>query len=264
MPVQTQTVQTAQTVSAAATAATSLRITRTPGQFTGATVRDTGDLLLPLPEVSDIDEKTALANALASVAMEETSISRLIKKEAEKVQTVLGMSDLEAEDLVAINESVTRLSGSISRIEDALARKVDCVTELLVPHQQVDLGITNFAGIGMIATYYLLNDNGTAGFAAAVPGKNTRGKTLMTIDGTQRAVDPAEVIEEVTSDESGHLCLSLKAGKYLLVFKSAADPDYTDPVGTHRLVVTSDGTVTVDGQPITNTTALQLINTQDA
>ena len=97
---------------------------------------------IPIPEIS---EEIALANIIASIALEEAALAHIINAEGEKIQRVVGTfipeGDTEplpleggatVEELQAINTTAGDMVDTISNIERSLHNKLRTVLAVLV------------------------------------------------------------------------------------------------------------------------------------
>jgi len=92
-----------------------------------------------------LSEENALANIIASIALEEAALAHIINAEGEKIQRVVGtfvpegetepMEPLvpapDAEDMQAINTTVGDMMETISNIESSLHSKLRTVLAVL-------------------------------------------------------------------------------------------------------------------------------------
>lgn len=91
-----------------------------------------------------VTEENALANIIASIALEEAALAHIINAEGEKIQRVVGTFTPEgateplpldtpatAEDMQAINATVGDMMGTISNIETSLHNKLRTVLAVL-------------------------------------------------------------------------------------------------------------------------------------
>jgi len=94
---------------------------------------------IPQPTVT---EPIALANIIASIALEEAALAHIINAEGEKIQRVVGTFepetggplpslDASAEDMQAINTTVGDMMETISNIELSLHNKLRTVLAVI-------------------------------------------------------------------------------------------------------------------------------------
>ena len=93
---------------------------------------------------ASVTEENALANIIASIALEEAALAHIINAEGEKIQRVVGTFTPEGEtepllldtpatpeDMQAINSSVGGMMGTISNIETSLHNKLRTVLAVI-------------------------------------------------------------------------------------------------------------------------------------
>ena len=91
-----------------------------------------------------ISEENALANIIASIALEEAALAHIINAEGEKIQRVAGTFEPEGatgpllletpatiEDMQAINDSVGDMMEIISNIEGSLHNKLRTILAVI-------------------------------------------------------------------------------------------------------------------------------------
>ena len=72
----------------------------------------------------------AVANILASIALEEASIAHILNAEGEKIQKIIAVSD-NSDELVAVNNSVRDLVVEVTEFEKTLLEKLTTVEKIL-------------------------------------------------------------------------------------------------------------------------------------
>jgi len=101
-----------------------------------------------MPRISlptDLTEENALANIIASIALEEAALAHIINAEGEKIQRVVGTfvpegatgplpleTPADIEDMEAINTTVGDMMETISNIEASLHNKLRTVLAVIV------------------------------------------------------------------------------------------------------------------------------------
>ena len=79
----------------------------------------------------------AITDVVTSVALEQTALSHILNAEGEKIQKIVAASTT-AEEMLAVNKSVMKMVGAITKLEMVLQGKLelfeDCLcTECLAP-----------------------------------------------------------------------------------------------------------------------------------
>ena len=101
---------------------------------------------MPRIEIPTVSEENALANIIASIALEEAALAHIINAEGEKIQRVVGTFVPEGEttpmlplvpapdaaDMQAINTTVGDMMETISNIETSLHNKLRTVLAVVV------------------------------------------------------------------------------------------------------------------------------------
>jgi len=91
---------------------------------------------MSLPDIPNSTPHSALTRQevinmlISSIALEETSLSRLINAESDKIQYVLKMSDIRIDDILQVNRSVERMLRSIIKNQMLLQFKLEDALEL--------------------------------------------------------------------------------------------------------------------------------------
>ncbi|MEG1427507.1 MAG: collagen-like protein, partial [Oscillospiraceae bacterium] len=67
----------------------------------------------------------AVADLMESVALEQAGLSHIINAEGEKIQAMLAVPGVTAEQLLAVNKSVQDMTGSITKLEMVLQSKLE-------------------------------------------------------------------------------------------------------------------------------------------
>lgn len=70
----------------------------------------------------------ALVDVVQSIALQEAAAARILEAEGEKIQTILGMEEVSAKQLLELNDNVRSLVGSITRWEAVLQDKLTLVS----------------------------------------------------------------------------------------------------------------------------------------
>lgn len=87
------------------------------------------------PQPPDFTQEQALTMILSSIALEEAALSHIINAEGEKIQYVLGRTkakkDGNIEEILAVNESVSKMLDSVLQNQMILKNKMERVLEYL-------------------------------------------------------------------------------------------------------------------------------------
>ena len=70
----------------------------------------------------------AFVDLIESVALQEAALARILNAEGEKMQAFLDLEGVDTDELFALNRSVTRMIGSVSRLEIVLQAKLQNVS----------------------------------------------------------------------------------------------------------------------------------------
>ncbi|MEG2394116.1 MAG: hypothetical protein RSC36_03705 [Ruthenibacterium sp.] len=80
---------------------------------------------MPVIKPGTITRGDAVGNIIESVAIEEAAFAHILNAESEKLMAVVNNNGASPEQLLAINESVEKAIGAISRLEMQLQAKLD-------------------------------------------------------------------------------------------------------------------------------------------
>ena len=69
--------------------------------------------------------KQAITDLIASVALQETALSHVLNAEGEKMQAIIAMPGVTPEQLMELNDSVTKLVNAITRLEMMFQAKLE-------------------------------------------------------------------------------------------------------------------------------------------
>lgn len=86
---------------------------------------------IPVIVPGTITREAAIGEIIESIAMQESSLSHILNAESEKIMAVLQNPDATIEDIMAINRSVRKTVGAITRLEAALEAKLDSFQECI-------------------------------------------------------------------------------------------------------------------------------------
>ncbi len=71
----------------------------------------------------------AITDLVQSVALQETALAHILNAEGEKMQAVIAMPDTTPEQLMELNNSVTKLINSVARLELLFQSKLEQFSE---------------------------------------------------------------------------------------------------------------------------------------
>lgn len=66
----------------------------------------------------------AITDIIESVALEEAGLAHILNAEGEKLQRIIAMPDVSAEELLQVNKSVRSLTNAVTMLETILAGKL--------------------------------------------------------------------------------------------------------------------------------------------
>ena len=67
----------------------------------------------------------AITDLIESVALQETALSHILNAEGEKMQAMISMPEITPQHLLALNNSVQKMLGSMTRLEIMLQTKLE-------------------------------------------------------------------------------------------------------------------------------------------
>lgn len=73
----------------------------------------------------------AITDLIQSVALQETALSHVLNAEGEKMQAIIGMKHVTADELLELNKSVGTLISSVTRLELILQSKLELFSDEL-------------------------------------------------------------------------------------------------------------------------------------
>jgi len=80
---------------------------------------------MPVITPGEGTRKQAITDLIQSVALQEAALAHIMNAEGEKMQKIIAMTDVNAEELMALNKSVTQLISAISRLEMMFTAKLE-------------------------------------------------------------------------------------------------------------------------------------------
>jgi hypothetical protein len=78
----------------------------------------------PKISIDPISKEDAVNNIIASIALQEAGLARLLDAEAEKIQKILSDGDATTDQIIEVNNSVGNVVAGASTIEEAMAQKL--------------------------------------------------------------------------------------------------------------------------------------------
>lgn len=82
------------------------------------------------PSCQVVPEKLPVADLLESIALQEAGLAHIINAEGEKIQKVLELKDVTIEDIIKVNESVSKVLGKVIKLEIVLETKLKEIGKL--------------------------------------------------------------------------------------------------------------------------------------
>ena len=73
----------------------------------------------------------AITDLIQSVALQEAALAHMMNAEGEKMQKIIAMTDVNTDELMELNKSVTQLVSAISRLEMLFVAKLELFAEEL-------------------------------------------------------------------------------------------------------------------------------------
>jgi len=67
----------------------------------------------------------AITDLIESVALQETALSHILNAEGEKMQAIIAMEDVTADQLLELNNSVHQMVNAVTRLELMLQTKLE-------------------------------------------------------------------------------------------------------------------------------------------
>ena len=88
---------------------------------------------MPVIVSSETTRCQAITDIIQSVALEQTGLSHILNAEGEKIQAIIAMEGVTAQEMLAVNKSVKSMVNTISQLEMILQSKLglfeDCLCE---------------------------------------------------------------------------------------------------------------------------------------
>jgi hypothetical protein len=89
---------------------------------------------MPVINASATSPCQAITDLLESIALQETGLAHIINAEGEKIQTALDLKNVNVEDLIAINQSVSDTLVKVIKLEMVLEFKLEDISRLECPN----------------------------------------------------------------------------------------------------------------------------------
>lgn len=86
---------------------------------------------MPVIQPGTITREESVADIISSIAAEESAIAHILNAESEKLQTIIDMSGVTAEDLLAANRSVKATVDAVIQLELALKNKLSLFSDMI-------------------------------------------------------------------------------------------------------------------------------------
>lgn len=84
---------------------------------------------MPVITHSDITREQAITDLIQSVALQETALAHILNAEGEKMQKFINKEYVDNDDLLELNESVSRMVSNVTRLEVILQSKLELFTD---------------------------------------------------------------------------------------------------------------------------------------
>lgn len=86
---------------------------------------------MPVIQPGTITREDSVADIISSVAAEESAIAHILNAESEKLQAIINMPDVTAQDLMAANRSVKNAVDTVIQLENALKNKLSMFSDMI-------------------------------------------------------------------------------------------------------------------------------------
>ena len=80
---------------------------------------------MPVIKPGEGSRKQAITDLIQSVALQEAALAHMMNAEGEKMQKIIAMEDVDIDELLKLNKSVTQLVSAISRLEMMFIAKLE-------------------------------------------------------------------------------------------------------------------------------------------
>lgn len=85
---------------------------------------------MPVITPGDRTGEQVITDLIESIAMQERALSHILNAESEKMQTVINMEEVSAQQLLQLNRSVEHMINTATRLETILQTKLELVDML--------------------------------------------------------------------------------------------------------------------------------------
>ena len=82
---------------------------------------------MPVITPGDRTGEEVITDLIESIAMQERALSHILNAESEKMQTVINMDNVTAQQLLQLNRSVEQMVNTATRLESILQMKLELV-----------------------------------------------------------------------------------------------------------------------------------------
>ena len=80
---------------------------------------------MPVITPGEGTREQAITDIIESVALQETALAHILNAEGEKMQAIIAMPDVTVEQLMQLNQSVTKMINTVTRLEMVLQAKLE-------------------------------------------------------------------------------------------------------------------------------------------
>ena len=80
---------------------------------------------MPVITPGEGTREQAITDIIESVALQEAALAHILNAEGEKMQAIIAMPDVTAEQLMQLNQSVTKMINTVTRLEMVLQAKLE-------------------------------------------------------------------------------------------------------------------------------------------
>ena len=80
---------------------------------------------MPVITPGDGTRDQAVTDLILSVALQEAALAHIMNAEGEKMQKIIAMDNVDVDELMKLNKSVTQLISAISRLEMLFTAKLE-------------------------------------------------------------------------------------------------------------------------------------------